>query len=534
MTLTKRLTKGSRLTHAEMDANLDHLNEVNLSYPESYGAIGDGVTNDRAALSNWVSSGVKRLRVKAGTTYLIGTDTVITVPTGVSIEGGGPTTIFKKSSGTADIFTTTGDNVTFRNFRMEGPNNTSCDGISTDGGSDILIENIEGFQLASTVTIGLTSTTTRPTVNNVFSESNTQQGVHFNLATSPRFHNIRSKNIGSSSLHHGLYIGNCTDVVGSLVDAEGCAGFGLHIFVQSSFNGDRVIVSGVNCRGNGTASSGTRGGIAASLSAATSSLDSLILSGVQCYNNTENNIFIGGVTDVVLMVVHCDGANEATAQGIYIENQFSSTCTARVSGGFARAHDANVRLVVGSGSTLNVSLQDLYIADADTASNAGVYATGTGRINLDIGTGVRFFNNNENINFVTGSPGLEGSVNYASSAIPSGSFTGTLTGVSGSVTGNIKYSVNGDAVTLECPAIAGTSNTTACTITGMPAVIRPLATAGQNCVGITLDNTSTRTVSRIHVGDDGVLTLHVGTSATFTSSGSKGIEPCTFSYRLSQ
>jgi hypothetical protein len=72
VTLTKRLTKGSRLTHAEMDANLDHLglsenhsftqsgsgatsttvqNEIRrVIYPEHFGAVGDGSTNDTAAI----------------------------------------------------------------------------------------------------------------------------------------------------------------------------------------------------------------------------------------------------------------------------------------------------------------------------------------------------------------------------------------------------------------------------------------------------------------------------------------------------
>lgn len=115
-------------------------------------------------------------------------------------------------------------------------------------------------------------------------------------------------------------------------------------------------------------------------------------------------------------------------------------------------------------------------------------------------------------------------------ASQAGSFTGTLTGCTTSPTASIEYSVNGDVVTLEIPALTATSNTTACTVTGMPAAIRP--GAAQDAIGITVDNSSS-VVSRINIGTGGTLTLYTGTSATFTGSGTKGINSCSFSYRRS-
>lgn len=110
-----------------------------------------------------------------------------------------------------------------------------------------------------------------------------------------------------------------------------------------------------------------------------------------------------------------------------------------------------------------------------------------------------------------------------------GTFTGTLTGCTTSPTGSIAYTVNGDLVTLVIPQINATSNTTAATVTGMPAAIRPTTT--QQFVGIVQDN-GTIKIAILALGSGGTLVLANGTSATFTNSGAKGIDPCTVSYRL--
>lgn len=113
-----------------------------------------------------------------------------------------------------------------------------------------------------------------------------------------------------------------------------------------------------------------------------------------------------------------------------------------------------------------------------------------------------------------------------------GSYTASLTGCTTVPTGTIEWSVSDRVVTLEVPLITGTSNTTAATLTGMPVAIRPAS--GQVVVGgggITT-NSGTSDWGRIAVATDGTITLHVGTSATFTNSGEKGIQACSLSYRL--
>lgn len=109
-----------------------------------------------------------------------------------------------------------------------------------------------------------------------------------------------------------------------------------------------------------------------------------------------------------------------------------------------------------------------------------------------------------------------------------GSFTGTLTGCMTSPTGSIEFSVEGDIVTLEIPAITGTSNTTAATITGMPSYIQP--TANQQVHAVNQDN-SGEVLGRVHISSAGVITLHNGLTSVFTSSGTKGISAQTITYR---
>lgn len=109
-----------------------------------------------------------------------------------------------------------------------------------------------------------------------------------------------------------------------------------------------------------------------------------------------------------------------------------------------------------------------------------------------------------------------------------GTFTGTLTGVT-SGSGTVRYARNGDMVTLTFPAISGTSNSTAHTISGLPPGLHPAN--AQTCIGVTEDN-STDAFGLIVVETNGTITLHNGLSATFTGSGTEGVGACNITYIL--
>lgn len=76
MALTLRNTKGSPLTYTEVDKNFTWINDKVISVKD-YGAVGDGVTDDTAAINTAIASGAKSIMFPAGTgagTYIIGSE----------------------------------------------------------------------------------------------------------------------------------------------------------------------------------------------------------------------------------------------------------------------------------------------------------------------------------------------------------------------------------------------------------------------------------------------------------------------------
>lgn len=103
-----------------------------------------------------------------------------------------------------------------------------------------------------------------------------------------------------------------------------------------------------------------------------------------------------------------------------------------------------------------------------------------------------------------------------------GSFTGTLTGCTTSPTASISYAVHNDTVTAFIPATTATSNSTACTITGIPAAIRPLT---NQCLPTHLiTNNTANSSGTVFVLTTGVITFAIGADANgFTAAGTKGV-----------
>lgn len=105
------------------------------------------------------------------------------------------------------------------------------------------------------------------------------------------------------------------------------------------------------------------------------------------------------------------------------------------------------------------------------------------------------------------------------------SFTGTLTAVTGSPTASIGVRQQGDSIWLTVSAgglLGASSNTTAPTITGLPARYIPTGDRQLNCAVI--DNSASKG-GVITIGASGVITL-VGFGG-FTASGSKGLPAIT-------
>lgn len=106
-----------------------------------------------------------------------------------------------------------------------------------------------------------------------------------------------------------------------------------------------------------------------------------------------------------------------------------------------------------------------------------------------------------------------------------GEFTATLTGINSVQTGTLRWRLNNRSVILQIPAISGSSDTTAATLTpALPAGIRPART--QRIPIFVTDNTTTA-MGVLEVGTDGSLTLYPSPNGgNFTGSGTKGVPVC--------
>lgn len=128
----------------------------------------------------------------------------------------------------------------------------------------------------------------------------------------------------------------------------------------------------------------------------------------------------------------------------------------------------------------------------------------------------------------------------------SGSFTGTLTGVSGTVTGTIKYRIANNVVTMWVDSdLTGTSNSTSMTVTGVPSAVQPAArrrvpcivtnTAGNQLAFAELNTGSGTMLFEIAVDDGGVSAANITFAGSgFDSGGAgKGLSTCwTITYPL--
>lgn len=116
-----------------------------------------------------------------------------------------------------------------------------------------------------------------------------------------------------------------------------------------------------------------------------------------------------------------------------------------------------------------------------------------------------------------------------------GTYTATLTGCTTSPTATVSYVRNGKSINGRIGALIGTSNTTACTVTGMLSHLLPL-TATNIIAAAILDNSFERP-GFASIATSGIWTLNFYTSLTanttlFTNSGTKGCGNFSFSYTL--
>lgn len=110
-----------------------------------------------------------------------------------------------------------------------------------------------------------------------------------------------------------------------------------------------------------------------------------------------------------------------------------------------------------------------------------------------------------------------------------GAFTATATGMTTSPTGSVKYVKIGNSISMYIPTISGTSNATTFTLTGMPAILFPLAE--RPFFVLTIDNGGSATTAEATITTGGLITLYKDvTSAAFTNSGTKSVLATSLQY----
>jgi hypothetical protein len=211
---------------------------------------------------------------------------------------------------------------------------------------------------------------------------------------------------------------------------------------------------------------------------------------------------------------------KATGSGItygFVQVNAHSMSIAPLTGDTIRGLAASTSFTLTNGSTVTlISVQSGYWDVFPSYFPDGI-TTGPGGSTLG---GV--------VNF-TGTPELNGVQIFNS-----GSFTGTLTGCTTAPTATIKWWQSGALVTLIIPGLTATSNTTSCTITGVPAALQVTGPNQSNNSIPFIEDNSVITYGVASVGT--VITLYKNastSSASFTAAGTKGIGAgCMFTYAV--
>lgn len=124
---------------------------------------------------------------------------------------------------------------------------------------------------------------------------------------------------------------------------------------------------------------------------------------------------------------------------------------------------------------------------------------------------------------------------YADISGAEGTFTATLTGVSGSVTGTAQWARNGRVVTVFIPALSGTSNATTMTVTGLPTGLQSSVSTQRVAWSTCTDNgaDSTARVDGVIASGSGTITLLANNNASgWTAANTKGFVGTTITYLL--
>src|SRR5262249_16354626 len=131
-----------------------------------------------------------------------------------------------------------------------------------------------------------------------------------------------------------------------------------------------------------------------------------------------------------------------------------------------------VRVIGSSTGSANLAYTSFY--DSDGSTRRGLVGDSNAS---DTHIRVQADTSGANVYLLTNAGTIKGSVDSGTTLVDmtpaSGTFTATGAGFSSPPTGTATWYKIGNSVTLNLPALSGTSNSTSFTITGLPAAIQP-------------------------------------------------------------
>lgn len=350
-------------------------------------------------------------------------------------------------------------------------------------------------------------------------------GIVIQQINSSKIRNLYLQRTGTSQ---GTGIRQCpvitTDFTGyQVLDRVWCIGFGRNLQIDNLY-----MQSYKNCRFN----DGTTGIYCVpDGSTGNGYVTTLHFDTCEVLGNAQNHLFTSTLQSRGVIFTNCSFENPTTSAsvftrvrglhftGCYFEG--SSTIKALNLQDCSASFDGQTYLNGTAGIVLGTATEVRFKGvRAVTATDLLTGGDGTQRVTMEdcdwraSGNSIAFLSNSMTATNING-------VLYGTGITPGG-FTGTLTGCTTAPGASIEYAVNNDVVTVLIPVVTATSNSTSCTITGVPDAIRP-TTAQILPVTLLYDNTASIT-GIVQVNSSGVITLFNGTNASgFTASGTKGL-----------
>lgn len=461
------------------------------------GFVADGATDCTTALTNAMARA-------AGGDLILPSGTIIasqiTIPSNTRLIGQGQgNTILKQKAATSAHFVINSDNVS-------GNTGIRLEALTVDGNG---VNQSAGYNAVL-----------MDKVSKSFYNIEVKNGAAMGFSNSGGGDNVYGLQMYSHSnavlsAGYALYIYNSdknlifgrydSSAIGLVIESAGVGG-------HSNFN--RII--GVYCEGNAAVFGQSGAGIHFEQTVG---------------NNCDYCEVVGAVVAVNALGISNSGVGLVVTGGQIYGNSGAGISTLAATGFvYTGVKFYNNGLGAGAGYKQEMRFDDSIVSSSGDV--IGCYARGTTAEaafeTTSTGSAVRFIDNDVAgyaVNYV-----LSGTADVLSRH-EHGTFTATMTGGVGGITGTANYAINGQAVTVELPVLLGSSGGgVTCGFSGVPSTIYPVRAL---TVPVIVTNNSVDVQGRLDVATNGIGTLGVGgTASGFNTGGNKGLPATTLTWRL--